>query len=85
MKTMNRMQQLAGILKENSNDLPEKYISDYWSIMVDEQPEDVKKILTDLTTGNLSFNDFITNTDHDVRDSFRDEVYDDDYDDEDEY
>ena len=53
----------------------EEQVSNYWSIMVDNQPEDVKKILTDLTTGKLSFDDFITNTSDDVYDSFKDESY----------
>ena len=47
--------------------------------MVQEQPEDVIEILTDLTTGQITFDDFITRTDHDVYDSFKDELY---YDDE---
>jgi hypothetical protein len=47
-------------------------ISDYWSIMVDFQPEDVKKILTDLTTGELSYDKFISSTVDDINDSFKD-------------
>lgn len=46
-------------------------ISDYWSVMVDLQPEDVKKILTDLTTGELSYDGFISSTVNDVYDSFK--------------
>ena len=47
-------------------------ISDYWSVMVDLQPEDIKKILTDLTTGELSYDGFISSTVNDVYDSFKD-------------
>ena len=82
---LKRMQQLAGILNEGYDRLDENHFKDYWSIMVQEQPEDVIKILTDLTTGQTSFDDFITRTNHDVYDSFKDELYDDDdeeYDDE---
>ena len=71
------MQQLAGIIKENYNKPSEKDVFDYWSIMVDNQPEDVKKILTNLITGKTSFSDFMTSTSDDVFDSFKDELYDD--------
>jgi hypothetical protein len=70
-----RMQQLAGMMNENYNKPDENHVKDYWSIMVQAQPEDVIKILTDLTTGQTSFDDFITRTDHDVYDSFKDELY----------
>lgn len=82
---LKRMQQLAGILNEDYDKLDENHVKDYWSIMVQEQPEDVIKILTDLTTGQTSFDDFITRTNHDVYDSFKDELYDgdDEYDDDD--
>ena len=72
-----RLQELAGVIKEDYNKPNENHVSDYWSIMVDNQPDDVKKILTDLTTGKTSFNDFIKNTTDDISDSFRDELYDD--------
>jgi hypothetical protein len=77
-----KMQKLAGLITESQineeyNNTSEKQISDYWSIMVDEQPNDVKKILTDLTTGELSYDDFISNTNDDIYDSFKDEMYDD--------
>jgi len=81
-----KMQKLAGLITESKyksklneeyNDTSEKQISDYWSIMVDEQPNDVKKMLTDLTMGKLSYDDFISNTNDDVYDSFKDEMYDD--------
>ena len=81
---LKRMQQLAGILNEDYDKLDENHVKDYWSIMVQEQPEDVIKILTDLTTGQTSFDDFITRTNHDVYDSFKDELYDEEYDDDDE-
>lgn len=72
------MQRLAGIqINEDYNKLSEEQVSKYWSIMVDVQPEDVKKILTDLTTGKLPFNKFISSTTDDVFDSFRDELYND--------
>ena len=72
-----KMQKLAGIIKENYNKPSEKDIFDYWSIMVDNQPEDVKKILTNLITGKTPFSDFMTSTNDDVFDSFKDELYDD--------
>lgn len=81
---LKRMQQLAGILNEDYDKLDENHVKDYWSIMVQEQPEDVIKILTDLTTGQTSFDDFITRTNHDAYDSFKDELYDEEYDDDDE-
>jgi hypothetical protein len=72
---LKRMQQLAGIVNEDYDKLDENHVQ--------EQPEDVIKILTDLTTGQTSFDDFITRTNHDVYDSFKDELHDDeDYDDE---
>ena len=80
------MQKLAGLITESEykSNLNEEYsgmstkqISDYWSIMVDNQPNDVKKILTDLTMGKLSYDNFISNTSDDVYDSFKDEMYND--------
>ncbi len=50
------------------------YTSVYWSIMVDEQPEDVKQILVDLYNGKLSYRDFLKSTEADIYDSFRDEM-----------
>ena len=79
LNEMHRMQQLAGLLNEDYDKLDKNHVKDYWSIMVQSQPEDVIKILTDLTTGQTTFDDFITHTDHDVYDSFKDELY---YDDE---
>ena len=71
----NKVTTQSQTIKEGYNELSDVDISDYWAIMVDNQPEDVKKILTDLTTGKLSFDDFITNTSDDVYDSFKDESY----------
>jgi hypothetical protein len=51
-------------------------ISQYWDIMVKNQPEDVIKTLTDLTAGRLSFKDFLDTTEDDIFDSFRDEFMD---------
>lgn len=64
-------------IKEDYNKPSVEQVQKYWSIMVDVQPEDVVKILTDLSTGKTSFNDFITSTNDDVFDSFRDELYND--------
>ena len=68
---------LLDILKEDYNKPSEEQVKKYWSIMVNVQPEDVVKILTDLTTGKLPFNKFISSTTDDVFDSFRDELYND--------
>jgi hypothetical protein len=56
-------------------------IKQYWSIMVENQPADVINMLTDLTSGKLSYDDFISATEEDIYDSFRDD--DEDMDDED--
>jgi hypothetical protein len=55
-------------------------VKDYWSIMVENQPEDVVKILVGLTNGDLPFEKFSLNTANDVYDSFNDEMPDDDED-----
>ena len=52
-------------------------ISQYWDIMVKNQPEDVIKMLTDLIVGRLSFQEFQSSTEDDIYDSFRDDDYDD--------
>ena len=52
-------------------------VKDYWSIMVENQPEDVVKILVGLTNGDLPFEKFSLDTANDVYDSFKDELYDD--------
>ena len=56
-------------------------IKHYWSIMVENQPADVINMLTDLTSGKLSYDAFISATEEDIYDSFRDD--DEDMDDED--
>jgi len=48
-------------------------ISQYWDIMVKNQPEDVIKTLTDLTAGILPFEEFLSSTESDIYDSFRDD------------
>ena len=55
-------------------------VKDYWSIMVENQPEDVIKILVGLTNGGLPFEKFSLDTANDVYDSFKDEMPDDDED-----
>ena len=50
-------------------------VKDYWSIMVENQPEDVIKILVGLTNGDLPFEKFSSDTAYDVYDSFKDESY----------
>ena len=76
-------EEISKVINEGYDKLGENHVKDYWSIMVQLQPEDVIKILTDLTTKKTSFNDFITRTIDDVYDSFKDELYDDeDYDNE---
>jgi hypothetical protein len=60
--------------------LPSEMIKDYWSIMVENQPEDVINILVGLTNGDLSFKKFSLDTANDIYDSFNDEMPDDDED-----
>jgi hypothetical protein len=54
-------------------------VKDYWSIMVENQPEDVIKILVGLTNGDLPFKKFSLDTANDVYDSFRDEFNEDEF------
>lgn len=56
-------------------------IKQYWSIMVENQPADVINMLTDLTSGKLSYDAFVSSTEEDIYDSFRDD--DEDMDDDD--
>lgn len=49
-------------------------IKEYWDIMVKYQPDDVIKILTDLTSGKLSYQDFISSTENDIYDSFSQDI-----------
>ena len=50
-------------------------IEDYWSIMVENQPEDVIKILVGLTSGDLPFSKFSSDTTDDIYDSFKDDEH----------
>lgn len=50
-------------------------IKEYWSIMVENQPEDVINMLTDLTSGKLSYDAFVSSTEEDIYDSFRDDDF----------
>lgn len=58
-------------------------IRDYWSIMVQNQPEDVIDTLVDLTTKGIEYyeEEFLPSTEADIYDSLRDD--DEDMDDED--
>lgn len=53
-------------------------IKEYWEIMVKNQPDSVIEMLTNLTSGKLSYQDFISSTEEDIYDSFRDDDWDDD-------
>jgi hypothetical protein len=64
-------EEIQSIKKTSIN---ENMTSEYWSIMVENQPEDVIKILVDLTNGKLSYRDFLESTEADIYDSFRDEM-----------
>lgn len=66
-----------GESKLNEEKPTDDMVKDYWSIMVENQPEDVIKILVGLTNGDLPFEKFSLNTANDVYDSFKDESYDD--------
>ena len=68
-------EEVRKVLKEEkpTNDM----VKNYWSIMVENQPEDVVKILVGLTNGDLPFEKFSLDTANDVYDSFKDESYDD--------
>jgi hypothetical protein len=63
--------------KLNEEKPTDDMVKDYWSIMVENQPEDVIKILVGLTNGDLPFEKFSLDTANDVYDSFKDESYDD--------
>jgi len=64
-------------IKEGYEKPSEENVSEYWSNMINGQPEDVQKTLIDLTVGRMSYDDFVSSTMEDVYDSFRDELYDD--------
>jgi hypothetical protein len=55
--------------------------------MVKNQPDDVIDMLVKLTSGELSFQDFMSSTEEDIYDSFRDdeEFNEDDEDDDDDF
>ena len=74
---LNQLRQL--IREEISKTLHEGKVTDemikrYWNIMVDVQPDDVASMLVKLTNGELSFKDFISSTEEDIYDSFRDDA-----------
>ena len=58
-------------------DVSEEQVKEYWTIMVNNQPEDVVKILTGLTGGTVVYKEFVANTIEDVYDSFREDFFDD--------
>ena len=63
----------GGLDEALSLDPSSPQISQYWDIMVKNQPEDVIKTLTDLTAGILPFEEFLSSTENDIYDSFRDD------------
>jgi hypothetical protein len=74
-----KITQLRQLIREEiksvkKTSINENMTSEYWSIMVENQPEDVIKILVDLTNGKLSYRDFLESTEADIYDSFRDEM-----------
>ena len=74
-----KVRQLRQLIREEiqsvkKTSINENMTSEYWSIMVENQPEDVIKILVDLTNGKLSYRDFLESTEADIYDSFRDEM-----------
>jgi hypothetical protein len=74
-----KVTQLRQLIREEiqsvkKTSINENMTSEYWSIMVENQPEDVIKILVDLTNGKLSYRDFLESTEADIYDSFRDEM-----------
>jgi hypothetical protein len=75
-------EEIKSIKKTSIN---ENMTSEYWSIMVENQPEDVIKILVDLTNGKLSYRDFLESTEADIYDSFKDEMEEDEFDEFDEF
>jgi len=68
-------EEVRKVLKEEkpTNDM----VKEFWSIMVENQPEDVIRILVGLTDGSLPFSKFSSDVANDVYDSFSDELYDD--------
>jgi len=85
-----KLQELRQLIREeisktlNEGKITDKMIGDYWDIMVKNQPDDVIDMLVKLTSGELSFQDFMSSTEEDIYDSFRDdEEFNEDDDDED--
>jgi len=66
---------LIDILKEDYNKPTVEQLDKYWTIMIENQPEDVVKTLTGLVTGEVSFEAFKESTIEDTFDSFRDDLY----------
>ncbi len=74
-----KLNQLRKLIREeisktlNEGKITDKMIGDYWDIMVKNQPDDVIDMLVKLTSGELSFQDFMSSTEEDIYDSFRDD------------
>jgi hypothetical protein len=74
-----KLNQLRKLIREeisktlNEGKITDKMIGDFWDIMVKNQPDDVIDMLVKLTNGELSFQDFMSSTEEDIYDSFRDD------------
>jgi hypothetical protein len=74
-----KLNQLRQLIREeisktlNEGKITDKMMGDYWDIMVKNQPDDVIDMLVKLTSGELSFQDFMSSTEEDIYDSFRDD------------
>lgn len=74
-----KLNQLRKLIREeisktlNEGKITDKMIGDYQDIMVKNQPDDVIDMLVKLTSGELSFQDFMSSTEEDIYDSFRDD------------
>jgi len=53
-------------------------IEAYWGVRVRNHPEDIIRMLTDLHTGRITFENFNTDISFDIYDSFRDENFEND-------
>jgi len=75
-----KLNQLRQLIREeisktlNEGKITDKMIGDYWDIMVRNQPDDVINMLIKLTNSELSFQDFMSSTEEDIYDSFRDDA-----------
>lgn len=69
-----QFKKIAGLLKEDYNKPSEEHVRNYWSTMVEHQPEDVINTLVNLTTGQTSIESFTRSTMDDVFDSYRDDL-----------